>query len=322
MAILTTIHKDHDTTEITSPFSITLANIIFDESPSFKFNVKKYMQWYNALDKNYKKFFPGAQEIIAMFSMAGFNQIKNYDELIEKLNKFSDRDIYSGEKIGMISFDTNVYSFGVPKVVYEYIRSLNKRNVGILLIKNVRDEINRIWNETRHKYKSNALLTTDEEIRRTFLNQPIPKGITFRLASIYEQYLANQIDVRQSTVDIKDDNNDIAIVREIISHEQYDPILITEDGDLEQLAYGYKLKVIRVLGNHSVNNLRKEYKISWEQLRDMIYYMSIYMGAIMISGYQINGLWNGKTANDWTNELVKISSSNIDTDIKIILKIE
>ncbi|MEM4397183.1 MAG: hypothetical protein QW757_01000, partial [Candidatus Woesearchaeota archaeon] len=53
--------------------------------------------------------------------------------------------------------------------------------------------------------------------------------------------------------------------------------------------------------------IEKINKISFEQLRDLIFFSAIIFGKIKVNNFNIYGVFQGKNINNWYNEEIKIS---------------
>ncbi len=321
MALITYIYDKTDEILIESPFTPTLADIKFGKEIKLKFFLEDYERSVESGEE--KKFLPSRDELTYLFSLAGIFKIKNIQDMYTQIDEFNRRDVFRGQRIGLISFDTNAFPLNVPKLVYEYMTSKRLRNIGIFIPKPVIIELERQWIESRYKISKKSKIK-DQKFLKTFLNQLHPNARTFKLCSIYAQKLANQFQVYASSSSVSE-TGDINIIKDIEKNHQYDHLLITEDSNMEGLAYQHRIQVIKIDGNRG-KNLKKlrtrTLEISWEVLRDFIYVLSIYMGKIKISNFEVSGLWNGKEEKDWKNEIVKISTKINLPKIKTLQKIQ
>lgn len=277
---------------------------------------KEYDYKRNDLIKKLRKFeeeIPNFENLINILTISGILHPQNINDMRKQIDDKCKRDLYQGDKMLFIGFDTNILMFRTNRI----IQDLYKGRGGICLVDLLSKELELIWDK---KYKGRNLQNLPQELcfLQLFTNQPVPKARQARLASVEYRFIKNNPNTRQ-------------IVTDYLAGEGSDPKIIAsykkfeKENDVEMVLFSGDMNVTGMVRNASMNLIpviRKTYspqliEINWEQAVELIYVSAIIYGYITLNGMDVYGIWKGKNDDDWNEENLSINTEG-EIGIKII----
>ena len=225
----------------------------------------------------------------------GIVPFENWDDLISiiKTLRASGRPVYVG-------FDTNALLMRAFSRVLEENRLVENGNliVDFVYSDEVALEVGRIAN---HK------LPYGKELGE-FSNQPTPKARLGALARVELEVLRRLGAERANSRKNAEGDTKIALDYKAFAEEKdANVVVITAD----DRAYS-EMKALMGSGLIPFRldarvEFGKTYSGSWEALRDTLYTIAVVLGEVWVGRYKLKGIWRGKKASDWENELVELS---------------
>lgn len=268
---------------------------------------KEYDDKRNDLIKKLRKFeeeIPNFENLINILTISGILYLQNIEDIRKQIDDKCERDLYQGDKMLFIGFDTNILMFRTNRI----IQDLYKGRGGICLVDLISKELELIWDK---KYKGKNLQNLPQELYflQLFANQPVPKARQARLASVEYRFIKNNPNTRQ-------------IVTDFLAGEGSDPKIIAsykkfeKDNDVDVVLFSGDMNFTGMVRNASMNLIpviRQTYspqviEINWEQAVELIYVSAIIYGCITLNGMDVYGIWRGKTDDDWNAENLSINA--------------
>jgi len=265
---------------------------------------------------------------------AGAWKPKGWDDLIKTLNQLKSRDPLKGERPVSIGFDTNCFinrihsnieleikeyssrfSFILSKVALSELRPSKKihgRNINVF--KSIMPEhtnfISEFWNQD----------TLDDRRRSIGLRE-------------FHKIRKNTTSLMDDRLKVMDNSKDLQIIEELqrqASGLNHDLIFITSDKQFLRHARGSGITGIEI-GIPPLNEMPSTFKVTWLQLCEFLYVLSIYEGILGLHAnntYYMQGIWRGKSTEEWDESTIKIRTKGekitkaIEKQLKILKKIK
>jgi hypothetical protein len=160
---------------------------------------KEYNAKRNDLIKKLRKFeeeIPYFENLINILTISGILPLQNIDDISKQIDDKCERDLYQGDKMLFIGFDTNILMFRTNRIIPD----LYKGRGGICLVDLLSKELELIWDK---KYVGRNLQNLPQELYflQPFANQPVPKARQARLASVEYRFIKNNPNTRQIVTD-------------------------------------------------------------------------------------------------------------------------
>jgi len=262
------------------------------------------------LPENLKIEIPGADYLREALLMSHILKPKNWDSLMDLIDKGTKRNPLRGEKSISLAFDTNVFRRRYSYFICKYLRTLRGTPIGVIIPEGVREEIfSEIIVSKYNKvscYELNKAFGGDFFSKICF-NQPVLEARLWRNASVELRATEKLTFARTIPCPRGDDN----IVKALRRETSTDVILVTEDDLMVNAARLNKVQSIR-LDPPPINeiwNLSGSY--SWDLLNELIYSLSIVYSAIKVMYNSrivayIFGIWAGKKEENWDSRELKI----------------
>lgn len=245
---------------------------------------------------------------------------KNWDELVITLNDFCKRDVYRGEKIGIVTFDTNIFRKGLILHILNYVKK-RRCKIGYLLLRGVMEEILNKLRNTKYSRNDIRILSNTELYGNSasdmFMNQLILDERFWMEA--YQDYLLLKNEITSYEMEsIKGDEALIEAIKAFESERRADVLLVTMDETFASKAVGENIRTV-LLEQHPVSEFFETSFITpWENASLLLYYSAIAYGMIRLDiqheqGFGqviIYGIWKGKRKEDWDRRCVKIETND------------
>jgi len=268
---------------------------------------------YDELVFEHENLLPDSSNYVTSLVSAGILKLKDWEEQYERIAREFRESIYNRQRPLYVSFDTNCFVNRISFHLEQYV----KRGA-FVVADGVRKEL---FKEVAGRYSERELRPLIHKDRRfeNFLNQPkVGERIKKIGKAEYDRFKRSALleEIPSGTGD-----NEIAeALGEFARIRNCDVWLITFDKTMYEISAGFGIKPI-LFKFPRVSE--KRVKVSWENVRDLIYTMAVIFGFINISGIHVFGIWKGKNPEDWNEENVLVSlkgkiAERIEKDLRIL----
>jgi len=227
----------------------------------------------------------------------------NDDEIIEFLEHYGSPDLNAGHRPVFAGFDTNLLPWRIASVFgLRQSGYWGRQPVvnGFVLATGVRDELD--WD---HKHNKSDIRQLEEAFGDSFsrlFNQPAGSNREGRLGEIHYRQLrdhqyADEIETSQG------DDEIIAGYDDYQAEGQKDVLLFSNDRNFVERAQNH-----RILAQHVElpREIPRKIEASWEQIRDILFMLTILFGVLEIPKTTLYGVWAGKGGQQWRNETIDV----------------
>lgn len=247
---------------------------------------------------------PNYNNYVDNLTASGILHPKNDDEVEKEINEKCRRDIFRGDKMLFIGFDTNILMYRLNRRIMDLYGDKGGLCLSYLLSR----ELARIW-DRKYKFEKVQSPPSQMAFMKNFPNQPIPAARLARLASVEYRFIRNNPRTREI---MTGDGADLEIIDSYKKFERdndVDVVLVSSDMNFEGMARNAHMNVIPV---KKASEAPQKVEINWEQAAELIYTSAVIYGYISLNGSDVYGIWTGKNDDDWNAENLKI---NIEDDI-------
>jgi hypothetical protein len=255
---------------------------------------------------------------------------ESYAELEEIIAEGVSRELLKGKKPLFIGYDTNALSNRINVTVENIISYKNRRNrpqIGYCLSGAVREELYTILD---HKYKQNEieqLKLAGMNFAWNFLNQPPKDARMAYLGAVEFKQIISNPNCELVEAEGKGDPVIINSYKKYEKNHDVELILVTGDHNFNSRAQSNRLRTLFMktpMALQSSNLINCTYK----NLIELLFCTAIIFGHIIMGDVEVNGVWKGKSSEDWDEQRLKveIESSQIKNrllkDLRVIEAIE
>ncbi len=297
MALLDSLYVDGESSLVVKTRGATLGTIHLGEDARYR--VPREIHLDDGIHGDFGIF---RQALIA----GGIVPFENWDDLISliKTLRASGRPVYIG-------FDTNALLLrSFSRILGEDgLRERGNLIVDFVYSDEVAIEVGRI---------ANSKLPYNQELG-DFSNQPTPRARLGALAGVELETMRKLGAERADSKKNAEGDTKIALDYKVFAEEKdANVVVLTADdraySEMRALMGSglvpFKLEVGIEPG--------KTYSGSWESLRDTLYTLATVLGEVWLGKYKLTGVWRGKGASDWSNELVYLSGFEYGRVFKVL----
>ncbi|AWB28394.1 hypothetical protein HARCEL1_12120 [Halococcoides cellulosivorans] len=259
---------------------------------------------------------PDAQTYTRMMVASGYVEPKNIDEVVAFLDRHGYPDLEAGHDPVVVGLDANILAWRLPEVLGfdsetgETDAKGRRPTNGYALATGVEEELDWHFNQ----YNTHELTSAFGSEFDRLDDQPAGANRE-GLLGLYE-YRRLRTD---RTVDIvESDTGDEAIIdsyRKFNEESQKQAILFSNDhGFVERsLDTGVPAQVVQF-----PIDLPQTATGSWTQATELLYYLAVLFGVVVLPKVTIYGVWNGKNGRHWQSEQLDIDcrSPTVETQLE------
>jgi len=272
--------------------------------------------YYNRIQEfiDFPEIIPDFKIVREILIGSGFLEFKNHPEFMTTLKNIKTIDPLKGERITCIGLDTNCYINRVYTLIEKtFQKDLSKFYfITSRIIKTELMEMRKISAQTIQNFIQ-ALHHQHHEILRELWNAETVNNRIKHIGLIeYNKLRKNTTHFANDGIHIHDQRDkDFQIIEDFrnqLLNKNLDLLILTSDKQFYEQAREPGIRTI-YLELPSLNDIPATLNGNWEQLTMLIYLTAIYYGAISFRGnntIQIFGVWRGKTAKDWDEEIIKL----------------
>ncbi|KCZ73384.1 hypothetical protein ANME2D_00450 [Candidatus Methanoperedens nitroreducens] len=242
---------------------------------------------------------PNFNSYIDTITASGILPPKNAKEIETAINEKCMRDIFKGDKMLFIGFDTNILMLRQNRMIIDIYRNRG----GICLSYLLSRELARKW-DRKYRFEDLQNLHPQMAFMENFPNQPVLSARAARLGSVEYRLIRNNPHTREI---MTGDGADLEIVSSYKKFERdndVDVVLVSGDMNFAGMARDAHMNVIQV---KKQTDASQRIEIDWEQAAELIYTSAITYGYVSLNGMDIYGIWTGKTDDDWNAENLSIT---------------
>jgi len=242
---------------------------------------------------------PNYNNFTDILTASGILAPKNIDEINTQINEKCRRDIYKGDKMLFIGFDTNILMYRLNRIIREIYRNRG----GLCLSYLVSRELARKW-DRKYDYQKLQNVPPRMSFMKSFPNQPVLSVRQSRLGSVEYRFIRSDPHTREI---MTGDGADLEIIDSYKKFERdndVDVVLVSSDMNFAGMARDAHMNVIPV---KKQVDAPQNMEIDWEQAALLIYSSAVIYGYISLNGIDIYGIWTGKEDDDWNIENLKIN---------------
>ncbi len=242
---------------------------------------------------------PNYNNYIDLLTASGILPPKNAEEIEKEINEKCRRDIFKGDKMLFIGFDTNILMHRLNRMILDIYGNKGGLCLSYLLSR----ELARKW-DRKYKYEKLQELPSLMAFMKNFPNQPMLSARQARLGSVEYRFIRNNPHTREI---MSGDGADLEIVDSYKKFERdndVDVVLVSADMNFAGMARDAHMNVISV---KKQTNTPERMEIDWGQAAELIYASAVIYGYVSLNGIDIYGIWTGKADDDWNAENLSIS---------------
>ncbi len=242
---------------------------------------------------------PNYNNYIDTLTSSGILPPKNAKEIEAEIREKCKRDIFKGDKMLFIGFDTNILMYRLNRMILD----LYGNKGGICLSYLLSRELARKWDR---KYTFEKLQDLPQQIAfmKNFPNQPLLSARQARLGSVEYRLIRNNPHTREIMAGDGADQQIVDSYKKFEKDNDVDVVLVSGDMNFAGMVRDAHMNVIQV---KKQNDAPERIGIGWEHAVELIYTSAILYGYILMNGIDIYGIWTGKTDDDWNAENLSIT---------------
>ncbi len=260
---------------------------------------------------------PNYNKFIDTLTASGTLLPKNSDEIETLINEKCKRDIFKGDKMLFIGFDTNILMYRLNRMILDIYGNRGGICISYILSR----ELARKW-DTKYDFEKLQDAPLQMSFMKNFPNQPVLSARERRLGSVEYRFIRNNPHTRE--IMTEGGGADIEIIDSYKKFERdndVEVLLVSADMNFAGVARNAHMNVIPVKKR---TDAPQEMEISWEQAAELIYTSAVIYGYVSMNGIEIYGIWTGKADDDWNAENLYIGmegglAKKVKRDIQILL---
>lgn len=259
---------------------------------------------------------PDAQTYTRMMVASGHIELKNNDDVVEFIDRYGYPDLEAGHDPVVVGLDANIMPWRLPEVLGfdsetgETDEKGRRPTNGYALASGVKEELD--WHFKQ--YNTHELTAAFGSEFERLDNQPAGSNRE-GLLGLYE-YRRLRTDRMVDVVE--SDTGDGAIIegyRTFNDESQKQAILFSNDHEFVERSReaGVPAQVIQ----YPVD-LPRTATGSWTQVTELLYYLAVLFGVVVLPKVTAYGVWNGKDGRHWQHEQLDLDcrSPKIETQLE------
>lgn len=276
----------------------------FDSPVRFTQSLPEYDEKRGVIQREYGQDahddLPDDNAYVRSIVASGVLDILNRDEVDEFVRRHGYRDLEAGHSPVVAGIDANIMPWdmgsvlGIDHVDGETDDAGRSPTNGYALATGVKEELD--WHYNQYRTASLVKAFGDEFERVD--NQPAGDNREGFLG-LYEfrRLMADR------NVDLVDcdtgDENIVAAYKEFAAESRKDVVLFSNDFGFTELASDAGVPAQHV---DFPRTLPRKTTASWDEIADLIYYLTVRFGVLVLPGATLYGVWNGKDGRHWQYE--------------------
>lgn len=247
---------------------------------------------------------PEPQAFVAALTAGGVLPFANQDTIDGYLDDVCYPAVGAGDAPLMVGIDANVFPWDVPDLLdidHETGATDEKNRAptnGYALSNGVVDELH--WEFSHYEVDSLVDAFGDEFARLE--NQPGGSKREGRLGiHEYQQLIATR-----NVELVESEPGDDAIIDGYLRYDREsrkEPLLVSNDAGFIEQALDADLYAQRL---EFTSSLPRRVEASWRVVAEMLYYLTLLFGVLVLPKVTLYGVWEGKDDSDWQNEALDL----------------
>ncbi|KAB1190747.1 MULTISPECIES: hypothetical protein [Haloferax] len=276
----------------------------FESTVRFTQSLSEYVDTRGVIQREYgpdaHDDLPDDSAYVRSLVASGVLDISNRDEVTEFVHRHGYRDLEAGHPPVIAGIDANIMPWdmgsvlGIDHVTGGTDDADRSPTNGYALATGVKEELDWHYNQ----YQTASLVNAFGEEFERVDNQPAGNNREGFLG-LYE-FRRLMADRNVDLVDCETgDENIVEAYRAFASESRKDVVLFSNDFGFIDLASDAAVPAQHV---DFPRTLPRKTTASWDDIADLVYYLTIRFGVLKLPGATLYGVWNGKDGRHWQHE--------------------